>query len=212
MRTCKDWFDVGRGRADKSPEALHAKIDLREHVLAEVPEARVLDLYCGAERQMYEGAWKQAASWVGCDARPWVKGEPARFVCDNRLLLRAIDLSAYNVFDFDAYGSPWDAMLILAARRRWTPGERGAVVMTDATKATAGGMPQAVEQLVGMERIQPGVQLAQDLQGLLWRAWTVKAGVQPVRMWIAQGRRASKRGRSGELYTAVVFEGTGVLQ
>src|SRR5262249_50784150 len=39
----------------------------------------------------------------------------------------------FTVFDFDAYGSPWDQFTILAARRRLQPGERLGIVLTDGT-------------------------------------------------------------------------------
>jgi hypothetical protein len=40
------------------------------------------------------------------------------FCADNTRVLRAIDLSRFSIFDFDAYGSPWVQAVILADRRR----------------------------------------------------------------------------------------------
>ena len=207
------WYDVGSGKIDNNPEALAAKIDLREKVLSEVPDASVLDLYCGVERQMYEAVWKRANSYVACDARPWTPAEPTRFVADNRVLLRCLPLEPFNVFDVDAYGSPWEQMLILAHRRRWASGERGAVVLTDGSNMQMrfGGVPHAIAQLVGLKCLQgiPSIRSAHDLQGLALKAWVTKAGVTPVRMWIAEGHHIANGGkRHGDmLYMAVVFEG-----
>ena len=46
------------------------KVAVREWLLAQVGEpANVLDLYCGAEGQMYQGVWCKAASYFGVDKR-----------------------------------------------------------------------------------------------------------------------------------------------
>ncbi|HVH77139.1 MAG TPA: hypothetical protein VM755_19655 [Stellaceae bacterium] len=45
--------------------------------------------------------------------------------------MRAIDLAPFNLFDFDAWGSPWEHVAILCARRPVQPGERIGLVLTD---------------------------------------------------------------------------------
>ncbi len=217
----KDWFKAGAARVAKvenNPLALAAKLELRENVLAEVAQAHVFDAFCGGGvggAAMYRGVWAKAASWVGCDGRPWdPRIDPPRFVADNRRVLRCLDLQAFNVFDFDAFGSPWEQMLILAARRRWAPGELGAVVVTDGSnlQMRVGGIPRAIAQIVGMERLQgiPSISIAHDLQQMALRAWAPKAGVVPRRVWVAKGRHAAHNGKSGGadmLYMAMVFSG-----
>jgi hypothetical protein len=47
--------------------------------------------------------------------------------------MRAIDLTPFTCFDFDAWGSPWDQLTILAARRKLQPGETIGLVITDGT-------------------------------------------------------------------------------
>jgi hypothetical protein len=121
----------------RTPEKIHngaaahqAKITLRERVLEMVKPAHVFDAYCGPTGEMWKAVWSKAASYTGCDTdyRPF---DPRhRFVADNRTVMRSIDLHKYNVFDLDAFGEPWEQLLILSARRMWKPSERGALLLT----------------------------------------------------------------------------------
>ena len=65
---------------------------------------------------MWREVWHEAAAYVGCDLK-WYRDERLAYVADNRRVLRAIDLKPFNVFDFDAWGAPWEQVLILIARR-----------------------------------------------------------------------------------------------
>lgn len=203
----KAWYDAGA--REEPPGTLVAKLQVREKVVETLGpgECRVLDLFSGADRRMYEGVWKKAAAYVACDARPWKGSEPARYVCDNRLLLRAIDLSPWNVYDLDAYTDAWDQLLILAHRRTWAPGERGAIVLTDTSQAALakGKLSRSLARLVGMEvvRGEAAARLADDVQGRALKAWATTSRVTPTRIWVAQGSKKAK----GTLYEAVVFEG-----
>ena len=67
-----------------------------------------------------------------CDTRFFTDNRPA-FVADNRRVLRALDLAAFNVLDLDSYGSPWEQAYIIARRRKLRPGERLGMVPTDGT-------------------------------------------------------------------------------
>jgi len=127
------------------------KIELRRRVLEHVKPARVLDVFCGPEGLMWAEAWREAESYVGID-RVWKpEDERRRFVGDNLRILRAIDLAPFNVFDLDAFGSPWKHAVILAERRRWAAGERGALVLTDGglLGSKLGGKDRGIAELVG---------------------------------------------------------------
>ena len=193
-------------KTDNNPSALAAKVKLRLNVLAELNPARVLDCFCGTG-QMFDNAWRQAASYTGCDERPWSPADPvSRFVVDNRRLLRALDLQRFNVFDLDAYGSPWEQMMIIADRRRWAPGERGAVVLTDgsALRLKFGDIvpTPALRELLGAEGAQPGAASAALLLDRAESAWLRRAGVRLVRSW-----RATRKGGTEMRYSALVIEG-----
>lgn len=196
-------------KSDNGRHAKKAKIELRELALSMVPRASVFDAFSGLG-EMYMAVWHRADRYLGCDAREWSPAEPhRRLVADNRAALRCLDLAAFNVFDLDAYGSPWEQAAIVATRRRWAPGERGAVLLTDGSdmKLRFGGrLPASIAWYVGTSHASSGAQTAETMQAFLLSAWCERAGVKPLRCARAQGRS----GDAGNLvmrYTALVFEG-----
>jgi len=64
--------------------------------------------------------------------------------------MRALPLQEFSIFDFDAYGSPWEHAIILCARRRVQPGERLGLVLT--LKLRFGAFDDALATLVGFQR------------------------------------------------------------
>lgn len=184
--------------------ALDAKIELRENVLAEIPQARVFDGFCGPSGEMHRSVWNRASSYLGVDTA-WLQSDTRRrFVCECSLVLRSIDLQPFDVFDFDAFGSPWSEALILAARRKWAPGERGALVLTDgsANKMKFGPFG-AMQQLVGKAHHKS---LREPMRRAAVMAWCRRAGVTPERVWTARGY-SSQIGGMEMFYVAVVFHG-----
>jgi hypothetical protein len=137
-------------KTDNHQAALPDKIALREEALAAVGEARVLDLFAG-KGVMHRAVWHRAADYLGNDSDMGkVLAHPAPcHHAEAAILLRAIPLARWNVFDFDAYGSPWDEVTILAARRRLRPGERVAIVLTDGAprRAMLGRTVRALAEL-----------------------------------------------------------------
>lgn len=188
-----------------APSAKKAKIEMRMRVLDAVRPARVFDAFCG-RGEMHRAVWRMAETYVGCDLSWSTEDSRRRFVADNRRVLRAVDLSEYNVFDFDAFGSPWEQMLILAARRRWAPGERGAVVLTDGSsqRSRYGHAPRALAQQAGtrIDVLPPALATTNALTALAIARWCRSAGVTPLHHWRAEGKPPSR-----VLYTALVFEG-----
>lgn len=181
-----------------------AKVRLRLNVLECVRPARVFDAFAGLGG-MYLQAWSKAESYIGCDERDWSPSEThKRFVGDNRLVMRAVDLQRFNVFDLDADRSPWDQMWILLHRRTWAPGEVGAVVLTDgsAKQRTMGG---SMARILGTKPAtfpRATVEHARALHTLALKRWCQEANVAPRRLWQAAGK-------SKALFTACVFEGLG---
>lgn len=196
-------------KCDNAKGAHAAKIEIRRNVLEAVKPARVFDAFCGLG-EMWRGAWRDSSDYLGCDEREWTPDEEhRRLVCENTLALRALDLSRFNVFDFDAYGSPWDQMAILAARRAWLPGERGAVVLTDGTsmKLRFGGLPHSMASIAGMPAHKGATDQDSDaVQRMALARWLNRCNVKPLRQWQAQGHGSSKGGQRMS-YTAVVFAG-----
>lgn len=177
--------------------AVHAKVQARLNVLDEIgPErAHVFDAYAGPG-EMYRGAWHLAASYVGCDAE-WFPDERRVFVADNQLVLRALDLAGFNVFDLDAFGSPWECATILAARRRVKPGELVGLCLTDGSglRLKLSGVPHALARLCN---ISGTIKLANRGHGVMFdRALAEIArrmGAEVVRRWSAStGQRSAMR-------------------
>jgi hypothetical protein len=149
-----------------SPKKLAAKIELRRRILAEISEqgeVAVFDAFAGAGT-MYEAVWKDAARYCGCDQEFYRDG-PLAYVADNRRLLRCINLGEYNLFDLDAYGSPWQQAAIIASRRRHKSGEKIGMVMTEGTglKIKLGQIPkiklgQIPKALASLARVQGPVE------------------------------------------------------
>lgn len=177
-------------KTDNHPAARAAKIEIRRHLLQAISPARVFDAFAGAG-QLHDAVWHGAAEYVGCDEK-WFRDQRTMFVADNRRVLRAIDLTRFNIFDLDAYGSPWEQALIIAARRPLQPQERIAFAITEGLgfqyKHNAMTAPVAL-----LARLKPGVQV-----GLNRREDTIidrcliglaqRMGAKLVRQWRAEGR------------------------
>lgn len=191
---------------DNRLSATAAKIKLRRAAIEWVGDADVFDAFCG-DGCMARQAWSDARSYVGCDAKwtPWPQRK--RFAADNRRVLRAIDLAAFNVFDLDAYGSPWEQALIVADRREWKPGERGALVLTDGSSMrlrfgkTTPAIAALVPALCGTGQI-----LAAATQRALPSAWARRAGVRLERHLVVESE-SSGHGAQHMRYSALFFSG-----
>lgn len=187
------------------PAAAAAKATLRRHVLTAIgaERAAVFDGFAG-DGAMWRAVWHEAASYAGCDLE-WYRDEREAFVCDNRRVMRALDLSAFNIFDFDAWGSPWEQALILAARRPIAAGERVGLVLTEGSglKLKMGDYPGALRVLAGIRTRAAGGSRSQDelldrcLSGLSRRTNT-----RILRRWQARGRSGA-----AVIYVGLVLEG-----
>ena len=139
-----------------------AKIEIREHVLASIGKAHVFDAFAGTGA-MFDAVWSKAESYVGCDL-DWTRDERLAYVADNRRVLRAIDLAPFNVFDLDAFGSPWEQAIIVAARRPVAKGERVGLLLTDGSGLALkqNNMPKALAELAGLRGKPAGMNRWQD--------------------------------------------------
>jgi hypothetical protein len=145
-------------KTDNHPMARKAKIIVRQNVLDAIgKKAAVFDAFAGSG-DMYSAVWKSAARYVGCDLKPQSDGR-LMFCADNRRVLRAIDLSAFSIFDFDAYGSPWDQGVILADRRQVKPRENIGLVLTEGAglKYRFNSVSHAVSILTGIRGGEVGL-------------------------------------------------------
>jgi len=137
-------------------KALKTKITVRDRILQEIGEASVFDAFAGSGK-MYREVWHRAQAYVGCDLR-WYPDQREAYVCDNTRLLRALDLQRFNLFDLDAYGSPYTQLAIIAARRRLAAGDRVGLVLTDGlfNRLKFGALPLGLAKLAGVDRSARG--------------------------------------------------------
>jgi hypothetical protein len=132
-------------------EGFGAKVEIRRNVLGEIGDASVFDAFAGPG-EMYRAVWREARHYVGCD-KTWYRDDRIAFVADNRRVLRCINLSAFNVFDLDSFGSPWEQATIIAARRKVKAGERIGLILTEGSglKLKMGQPPAALAELCGLQ-------------------------------------------------------------
>lgn len=188
-----------------------AKVEIRQRVLEQLGPAqcRVFDAFAGAGL-MWSAVWRQAATYVGCDER-WHQDDRCCFAADNRRVLRCLDLSAFNCFDFDAFGSPWEQAIILAVRRPpLRRGERLGLVLTEGTSlktalsSERAGLPAALRQAAGLTRTADvgGGRLHDELIARALAGVVRRMNGQVVKQWRAIGTTGAKM-----RYVGVVVEG-----
>lgn len=116
-------------KSNNHPDAAAQKIAQRRLLLQHIPAARVFDAFAGAGK-MYREVWHQASHYTGCDTK-WYRDTRSAYVAKNQRVLRCIDLAEFNIFDLDAYGSPWEQATIIAKRRALSFQERIGFALTD---------------------------------------------------------------------------------
>lgn len=191
-------------KTNNHPKSAAMKIALRRHLLEAIPEARVFDAFAGSGK-MYREVWREAAAYTGCDLK-WYRDERSVFVAKCQRVMRAIDLADYNLFDLDAYGSPWLQVQILAARRRLAPGERIGLALTDGSglKLKLGQCPKALAALCNLTHDKtPGINRAHGL--LIDKAIAEVCRIMNGRV-VARWDH-NRPGNSEMHYLAVVIEG-----
>jgi len=164
----------------------------------------VFDAYAGPGA-MYSGAWCHAKQYVGCD-KEFYNDSRLMYCADSARVMRAIDLSAFNVFDFDAFGSPYELALILAARRKVFTDEVIGIVLTDGTSLTINfnSVPTAVIELAGLSgRNLSGAGANADfIFERMIRGLARRMGCSVEKRWEARGKTGQQM-----RYSAIMMEG-----
>lgn len=186
---------LGKGifKRDNSTRGKSAKMTIRQNVADAIgAPLHVFDAFAGAG-EIHKAIWKErSASYTGCDLRQFHDGR-RMFVADNRRVLRAIDLAVFNIFDIDAYASPWEQALIITARRKLGAGERIGIIVTEGNGISYryGVVPHAVSALIGLRhRSMPGAvmnQRREELQEKIWMAIAGRMHASVERLWKAGG-------------------------
>lgn len=157
--------------------------------MANVPAPRVFDAFAGSGA-MYSAVWRKAEAYTGCDQK-LQSDERLMFCCDNRRVMRAIDLAPFNIFDLDAYGFPWEQALIIAARRPIASGELVGFCFTEGGGILyrSNGVPHAVTMLAGVRHVTAGLGRARSqLFEMTLAGFMRRLGCEPVKRWQAIGK------------------------
>ena len=85
-----------------------AKQKLRESVFLNMKNSNVLEVYCGSG-EMYNAVWYKAEKYTGIDKVKFF--DKRHTICgDAEKAIRLVDINDYNIFDIDAYGSPYEIL------------------------------------------------------------------------------------------------------
>jgi hypothetical protein len=93
--------------------AIDLKIEMRNRYLS--PNARVLDCFCGKGR-IYQAVYQGKVQFYRGVDNQKIHSLVLCTVMDNIKYLASMDISEFNVFDLDAYGSPWKQMYLILKR------------------------------------------------------------------------------------------------
>lgn len=155
-------FCVSKVKTENHREAIGAKITIRRKVIEFMGNGAVFDAFAGSG-QMYNAVWKDAAHYEGCDLKPQFDSR-LMFCADNRRVLRAIDLTQFHIFDLDSYGSPWEQVIIIAARRNLASGERLGLILTEGSGLAfkMNNVAAAISNLTGVRKGAVGMSRKHD--------------------------------------------------
>lgn len=148
-----------RPNSKKDNSAHSVKRKLRERLVDAlgVESPAVLDVFAGSG-QMWRSAYGSTPHYLGLDQKQY-DDERHTIVCDNSRFLRlaGFNLSRFDIFDIDAYGSPYYCLAIICRRFRWGNKRRIGIVLTDGdmgAQAARRGVPPKMLAYLGMDRFQ----------------------------------------------------------
>lgn len=187
---------------DNHPRSYADKIELRRRVMAAVG-GRVFDAFAGSGK-MYFAVWQEAEGYEGCDKK-YFQDDRLMFCCDSLRLMRNIDLAQFSIFDFDTYGSPWEACTILAARRKVTAGERLGLVLTEGSglRLKFQHVPKPLAAMAGVRhKLQGASRAGKEIAERAISALAQRMNCRIERIW-----RAERAQGSAMLYFGIVLAG-----
>ena len=126
-----------------------AKEEIRKEILAKIQNPSVLEVFCGAG-EMYQKAWHSADMYTGIDKRKFF--DERHTICgDADKAIRIVDLNKYNIFDIDAYGSPYNILSYIVHNRVFN--DKSAFVVTDgsAMDLRLGRVSKGLRELSGVK-------------------------------------------------------------
>lgn len=89
-----------------------AKLGIREYLLKYFEYSSVLDCFCG-DGFMFDNVWHSADEYTGIDIKKFFTKKRKVICADNLKFLKVESIKKYNIFDIDAYGSPYEQLSII---------------------------------------------------------------------------------------------------
>jgi hypothetical protein len=200
-------MSASKKKVDNASLFFAEKVAIRKNVQTEigVRESAVFDCFAGSGA-MWRAVWRKSGSYTGCDLR-WFPDDRRVYVADNCRVMRTLDLQGFNVFDFDSYGSPWEPIAIMAARRHVRKGERIGVVITEGSRLglAFSQIPNALALMAGIGRGVSGAARRQDeLIDKAIAGMCRRMRCKVMRRWQAEGTTGARM-----RYIGLVLKGEG---
>jgi len=106
------------------------KAELRRWLIGQLGFTRVLDCFAG-RGEMWSRVYQQSEFYLGLDMKVSWADTRRMIACDSRRYLRHrdTDLARFNLFDLDAFGSPYEHLAIICSRIK--PAARVGFCLTD---------------------------------------------------------------------------------
>lgn len=125
------------------------KAQLREYCLERISDPRVLEVFCGSG-VMYDRVWNNADHYLGIDKKKFF--DKRNKMCgDAEKLVSKLDPSLFNIFDIDAYGSPYTILKMIVDRV--VPSGDMAFILTDGVNMDLkmGRICKPIREMTGIE-------------------------------------------------------------
>lgn len=113
-----------------------SKLKSRQHIIKVlkqegITEPNILDVFCGHGR-VWKEAYNKTPLYVGLDKKQF-NDERKTIVCDNIRYLRHkhASLDDFDLFDLDAYGSPFEHLAVISSRLKWERTSIVGIAITD---------------------------------------------------------------------------------
>lgn len=135
-------------KTDNGPKL--AKKLLREIALNSIDSPSVLEFFCGAG-ESFRSVWHKAQKYTGIDLKSF--NDERHTICGDVVdVAKTIDIDKYNIFDLDAYGSPYTVLDILSKRIK--DYKKLAFVVTDGIciDLRMGNVCEGVQALTGLKK------------------------------------------------------------
>jgi hypothetical protein len=170
---------------------ISAKKDIREFVMSQIAKQSVLEVFSGLG-EMYNSVWHKADDYQGIDK---VKVFDSRdTLCgDVHKLIRRADVQRFNIFDIDAYGSPYEILDYITQTIR--PCGDVAFVLTDGTNMDLklGRVCKGIRNFVGIENhiLKRASVIHDDIIGMIAKEIARRLKMRIMSMRIARGKTGS---------------------